>query len=534
LVLSAKSRVSLEAATTNLLEHLQRYPDLDIGNVAFTLQAGRPLFAHRRTLVCRDLSEAIAALDHSDHESVYTTQQGLKQPPVAFVFTGETSPINAVSGLYETESVFAHEIDRLADLLTPVLGLDLRRLFYPGPEPKGVSRAMPDDPGASAATLFAIEYALAKSWETWGVTPAAVMGYGAGEYAAACIAGVMEPEQAASLAVSRARVLSGELEQSAFAKVTKNLRLHPARLRCVSSITGDWLPDADATDPSYWLRQRQWTSTLEVAVQTLVRDGMRVLLQVDPGNCLPSDVTTVDETALRSIRPLPVVPARDSDLPRAICEALGRLYALGVAIDWSAYYQELEPHRVPLPSYPFERHRCWFTDSGMAGREETPSQDQDSNEANRDRHTETRDTATHATRAHSADNLTQRPGNVEATLIELCQNMLGVDDIGIDDNIIALGADSLFMMQLSRQIGQVFGAQISPHHLFVEPNIASLAKKIRQIQPQADRSVDGPEKIAEQTPALTSSDMERYQWILSLVEKLPDAEVEIILRRMTD
>ncbi|UCH49736.1 MAG: acyltransferase domain-containing protein [Betaproteobacteria bacterium] len=533
LVLSAKSQASLEAATRNLAEHLQRYPDLDIVDVAFTLQAGRPLFKHRRTVVCRDLSAAIAALQNSDHETSHTARQGPKQPPVAFVFSGETSSLNAVSRLHETEPVFAREIDRLADLLKPVLGLDLRQLLYSVPEPTAASSAMPDDPGTSAASVFAIEYALAKSWQTWGVTPAAVMGYGAGEYAAACIAGVMEPEQAASLALSRARVLSGALEQSAFAKVTKNLRLHPARLRCLSSITGDWLSDADAIDASYWLRQRQWTSTREVAVQTLVRDGLRVLLPVDPGNGLPHELTGEGDAASGVNRSLPVVPAGDPDLPRVICQALGRLYALGVAIDWSAYYTELEPHRVPLPSYPFERHRCWYTEGAMVARDDSP-RDRLAADANQARHSETRETTTCAVPTLSADDHTQWPSDLEATLVDLCQNLLGIDDIGMNDNIIELGGDSLFLMQLSRHIGEVFGVQISPHHLFSKPNIASLAKKVRQIQPPAERSVNVPQRVAEQTPVSSSADMERYQWILSLVEKLPDAEVESILRRMND
>ena len=533
LVLSAKSRAALEAATRNLVEHLQRYSDLDIADVAFTLQAGRPLFAHRRTLVCRDLKEAVAALGNPDHESVYTTQQSLKQPPVAFVFAGEAPPISAASGLYETEVVFAHEIDRLADSLIPALGLDLRRLLTPSPESGAASRAVLDDPGVSAAAVFAIEYALARSWESWGVSPAAVMGYGGGEYAAACIAGVIEPEQAAVLAAARGRVLSGDLEQAAFAKATKNLRLHPARLRCISSVTGGWLPDADATDPSYWLRQLQWTSAPEVALQSLAQDGLRVLLQVGPGTCPTHERDEADDIALHSIHSLPVFPAQESDL-RAVAEALGRLYALGVTIDWSAYHQGREPHRTPLPSYPFERRRCWFADSAGARHEEPPSLDQPIHGPDRDRRADALDSATPGIPVESVNPHAPPPSCVEGVLVDLCQSLLDIDSIGVDDNVVALGADSLFTMQLSRQIGEVFGVRISPHHLFVEPTIASLAKKIRQSQPQVDRPVDRPEEIAKQTPEPNSRGVERYDRILSLVEQLSDAEVEDILRRMID
>jgi hypothetical protein len=89
-------------------------------------------------------------------------------------------------------------------------------------------------------------------------------------------------------------------------------------------------------------------------------------------------------------------------------------------------------------------------------------------------------------------------------------------------------------MQLSRQIGESFGVRISPHHLFAEPNIASLANKIRQSSPQVDRFDDTPREVSMAKPASDRSADEHYERILSVVEKLSDAEVEDLLRRLPD
>ena len=529
LVLSARSEASLEAMTRNLVEHLQRNRDLDIADVAFTLQVGRQLYGYQRIAVCRDLAEAIEALGGDGDARVHTIRNATKQPRIAFVFGGDTLPPRAARELYRTEPVFTREIDLLAEELRSSLGLDLRRLLDLSAGPQEEAGASPRDPGATQAACFASEYALAKVWRAWGVVPSAVMGYGTGEYACACAAGVIGLQVAMALAVMRARVLAGEVEQTAFVKLTKGLQHHPPLLPWVSSVTGAWMPETEAGDPSYWLRQLQWASPVAAGVQTLIADGIEVLLHIAPGEGLPDEASGAGEMTVQCLRLPPGSPARQSD-QRWLAETLGHLYAAGVPIDWSAFYFGREPHRTPLPGYAFERRRCWFTAENPAGAEQpgaalhaqTPEGAQDRVPI-----------ARHDRRDFHGTHVAPRD-EIEKTLVELCQTQLGIDAVGIYDNVMELGADSLFTMQLSRQIEQAFGTTISPHHLFVEPNIASLAGKIRErgglnARPHHRREAKAADRTVPDRGILGD-----YDRILTFVEGLSEEQIDQMLRGMTD
>ena len=70
---------------------------------------------------------------------------------------------------------------------------------------------------------------------------------------------------------------------------------------------------------------------------------------------------------------------------------------------------------------------------------------------------------------------------LEQRLVAICRRLLQVDTIDPHENITRLGADSLFMMQLSKEVYERFQTGISPHHLFEEPTIHSLARKLTRL-----------------------------------------------------
>jgi acyl transferase domain-containing protein len=86
LVLSAATAPALEEMTDRLAKWLDRHPDLDLADVAFTLQVGRQVLPHRRALVCRDVDEAREALRSRRARS---RAQEPESRPVAFLGDGE-------------------------------------------------------------------------------------------------------------------------------------------------------------------------------------------------------------------------------------------------------------------------------------------------------------------------------------------------------------------------------------------------------------------------------------------------------------
>ena len=83
--------------------------------------------------------------------------------------------------------------------------------------------------------LFALEYALAELWRSWGVVPDIVLGHSVGEYAAACVAGVMSLEDGLALIAERARLMQSVQRHGKMAvvfapheRVAKRARMQPA------------------------------------------------------------------------------------------------------------------------------------------------------------------------------------------------------------------------------------------------------------------------------------------------------------------
>ena len=207
LTLSAKTDTALQAAATNLAEHLKRHDELHLSDVAFTLQTGRREFAHRLAFVCRTKEEAIAALEAGAARSVHRGGSEQNKRPVVFMFTGQGAQyVSMGRELYETEASFRQHVDRCAEMLKPHLGLDVRDVLYPAPEHAAEAAARLQQTAITQPALFVVEYALAQLWLSWGVRPAAMIGHSVGEYAAACLAGVFSLEDALLLVATRGRL----------------------------------------------------------------------------------------------------------------------------------------------------------------------------------------------------------------------------------------------------------------------------------------------------------------------------------------
>ncbi|MDF5730142.1 MAG: SDR family NAD(P)-dependent oxidoreductase [Rhizonema sp. PD38] len=219
LCLSAKSENALEETTINLITHLKEHPELNLGDVAYTLNSGRRGFNYRRMLICHELEDAVKALSSLDPKQVFTNYTEITERSVVFMFPGQSSQyINMAREIYQTQTVFREQVDYCAEILKPQLGLDLRHIIYPSEEKIDEASKQLQQTAMSQPALFVIEYALAKLWQSWGVHPTSAIGHSIGEYVAATLAGVFSLEDALSLVAARGQMMQ-QLERGAMLSV---------------------------------------------------------------------------------------------------------------------------------------------------------------------------------------------------------------------------------------------------------------------------------------------------------------------------
>lgn len=209
LQLSAKTPAALDAAVRRLADHLEQHPELEPADVAHTLRVGRQSFSFRRAVSCRTLADAVDGLRQPVLPQRAQSLPGGESPPVVFLFPGGgTQYLDLGKELYQFEPVFRAVIDECAQLLQPILGLDLRGLLYPNDADREQANLLLDRTHYTLPALFAVEYGLVRQFESWGIRPSAMVGHSLGEYVAATVAGVFSLRDALWLVSERGRLIS--------------------------------------------------------------------------------------------------------------------------------------------------------------------------------------------------------------------------------------------------------------------------------------------------------------------------------------
>ncbi|PWI44699.1 type I polyketide synthase [Streptomyces sp. ICBB 8177] len=318
LVLSARSPEALDAMTIRLAEHLRERPELPLSDAAYTLQRGRHPFPYRRYAVCSDHAGAAAALT-AGAVAVRAAEPGA-EPSVVFVFTGDTIGSGDVSGhvemgrtLYAAHPAFRAVVDEIGPWFTGHCDRTLAELLDPAPRiAAGTSRVLAG-PQTARATRLAIEYGFATLLTTWGAAPAAVVGNGVGLLGAACFAGALALPDALDLLV---RAATGDAGLPRFA--VGGMPSMPV----LQAGNGMELTPDQFSGTEFWLRQLSAAHEAPAAPT----DSRHLLVGLAP----------VDGTD-------------------AALDSLGRLWQAGVPVDWTRLHEGVARHRIPLPTYPFER-----------------------------------------------------------------------------------------------------------------------------------------------------------------------------------
>ena len=206
MALSARTKTALHAQAGRYASHLARHPDEVATDAAFTANTGRAHLLERQALVFRsgeDLRVQLAALAEGKAPGgpLAGSLTGTDRPRLVFLFTGQGAQYAGMGHrLYETQPTFRRTLDLCQDILRDRLQRPLLKVMFE-------DGAALDQTAYTQPGLFALEYALAELWRSWGIEPAAVMGHSVGEYVAACVAGVFSLEDGLHLIAERGRLM---------------------------------------------------------------------------------------------------------------------------------------------------------------------------------------------------------------------------------------------------------------------------------------------------------------------------------------
>ncbi|MFE9680727.1 SDR family NAD(P)-dependent oxidoreductase [Streptomyces sp. NPDC006285] len=414
--LSADGPEALREQAGRLLAHLEGLPDAAAADVGLSLATERAALGHRAVIVGDDRPALLAGLtalaDGSPSPAVVTGER--REGQFAFLFTGQGSQrLGMGRELYETFPVFADAFDAVCD----ALDLPLKDVAWGDEE--ALNRTEFTQPA-----IFAVEVALFRLVEAWGLRADFLAGHSIGEVAAAHVAGVLSLEDAARLIVARGRLMQALPSGGAMVaiqateeEVTPHLtdEVSVAAINTPTSVVVSGAEDAVAAVVGHFADRK--TSRLKVShafhsplmepmleefrqvAESVTYQQPKIRLTKDMGSAdfwvrhIRDAVRFADDVArlwdegvsrfleigpdgilagmARQTMPDAVVAAtlrRERSEATTLLSAVGQLHVSGASPDWSAVFAGRGARRVDLPTYAFQRQSFWL-ESGRGAEE---------------------------------------------------------------------------------------------------------------------------------------------------------------------
>ncbi|MEI5103717.1 type I polyketide synthase [Streptomyces sp. PmtG] len=202
-LVSARGAEALRDQAARLREHVAGDEDLDSVDVGWSLLSGRSPLEHRAVILGQDRDDFLTGLDAlAAGGGAGAVSGSVVEGRLGVVFTGQGSQrVGMGRELYETFAVFADALDEVCAHLDPLLDRPLKDVMF------GEDADLLERTGYAQPALFAVEVALFRLAESFGVRPEIVGGHSIGELAAAYVAGLWSLEDAAQLVAARGRLM---------------------------------------------------------------------------------------------------------------------------------------------------------------------------------------------------------------------------------------------------------------------------------------------------------------------------------------
>lgn len=208
LAFSAKSEASLSLYAHKLHAWLDRKADTNLADLAFTINTKNFDFPNRAYLPFSNVENLKGLVSNHPIPTLLQGQVKSKPDQLIFLFPGQGSQyLNMGKCLYETNTVFKNALHACTRLFDLYLDIPLIAVIYPSHAGEGEDAVLKDTKYTQPA-IFAIEYALASLWMSWGIQPTGFCGHSIGEYVAAHLSGAITLEEATRLVAYRGKLVS--------------------------------------------------------------------------------------------------------------------------------------------------------------------------------------------------------------------------------------------------------------------------------------------------------------------------------------
>ncbi|MEM8808096.1 MAG: beta-ketoacyl synthase N-terminal-like domain-containing protein [Cyanobacteria bacterium P01_G01_bin.38] len=225
LTLSAKTQLALRDLAQRYQDYLLQAGQATLADICFTANTGRAHFPHRLAIATKSKSQLQHQLTQFLANQpcagvLHQAKPSGAPPKIAFLFTGQGAQfVQMGRQLYETHPGFRRTLERCDEILRDQLDTSLLTVLYPL---AGEASAQIDQTRYTQPALFALEYALAELWRSWGIIPDIVMGHSIGEYVAAQRAGVFSLEDGLRLIAARGRLMQALPQDGAMVAVASD------------------------------------------------------------------------------------------------------------------------------------------------------------------------------------------------------------------------------------------------------------------------------------------------------------------------
>lgn len=477
ILISARSEAVLERYTENILSYLKNNNSKNLDDIAYTLQIGRKSFKHRTKIVCRDINEAIYALSTADSEKIHTTFVDDINRQVVFMFSSSYMNLDLLLYLYENNSYFKEVVDECYCVIE-------KNNESPFNKKKDLKTIEGDD---FEELLFIARYSIGKLLIYFGVEPSYVIGYGIGEYVAACIAGVLSIKDSLTLVSMKSKMNAGELNENIdyIKKMINNIQFNPPKIDFISSTLKRLISVEEVSGYEYWINSITTLETMEVDISKVLNIKNLIFVKIAPNNSARDVIKYYNEYANKN--QLIEFLHFDSDIHSYegfLINKLGQLWSMGKDIKWANFYLNNKKNRISLPTYSFEMqpHNSRVSRLKMVHQQESQKNSVNVMESYKPQ-------GINYERLSLSSEYIPPKNSVEILIITILKEIIGVKSVGVLDNFFELGVDSIKAIRLASKL-QKHGYKVSMDRILRLSNAKQLANEILQIKSQNINEID--------------------------------------------